>query len=1127
MKKAVIVISAGLMLLAVTIFALPHVFRLKPAREALQKTVENRLGITVAMDHLTWAWFPRPRIFLFKTTVSHSSLDITCPYTVIYPDFAGLIRRQSAGRVALDRPEITVRTPAPSAGPSGDMAAEKRLPFAFTAVQINSGRLFFPATGALEKLAPRSPGLAVDEINADFRFSRRGFDLQGEALLPFAERVAARVSLEKRRRNKTGALKDYWLLDINGEGLDLTEARENVLLLFGEHPVARKVCDIVLGGRVATGHYSFQGYTADFKNLAAMRIAARAEDVAVTVPGINLPLEHGRGPVLIEDAVLTGEDLSVGLGNSEGRNGNVRLDLSGRTKAFQMAVDVDADVAELRDWLINNLLVKKPTVVEEIKKVTRAEGRAGGRLEIGDDLSHPVIKADVAASDSVLRYRRLRDPVRLQHGRLTVSPGSLAWEGLAGRIGPQRIDDSRGAVTWDGGSPKLAVEKIDGRLDGDALIEELRFYPAVAERLPSLVRSMAGAIEIKGLRAEGPLNRFRDWSYSLIAATDELMADTPLLPGKVRISAAEARLEDRRLVLSPLTVELSDQRLAVEADLAHQGWKNYAGRLRVEGRIDGRIAGWVKEKAWIPPRFFPKAPCRLAPLTVVWGEKQVSLEGAILFDQEHAGGPTVRLALALSPDRLDLKELIVSAPDENAELNFCFDRRFPPRLKARFAGSLSKKTLDLLLENNQFLTGVITGDGMLEYNSNPAMAHQASGTLSTNGCFLYVGENRLAVHQAELTGYQSYVQIDRADLALNDESLSAGGRIYFPDDADLKIGLVVDSDYVSAGNLQNFAADLKKMFAGSADRRESGDRFSATGTIDVAVKEFRYNPVQADPDLPVKQFTGHDVVGTVRLDPGHRISGTIRSASICDLGVTGTVAMPPEKNVLQFRTPKGGRPDLQALLDCLGVTDRHISGRFKLDAAVDGTPGNWTGGHIELKAKDGKLKGLVILSKILTLLNVTELFSVNVFKNFFTLGYPYSEMTVSGKIVDNILTVDETKIIGEGLDIFFKGTADLKTGGLDMVAYVKPFKMVDSIVTMIPYVGKTLGEGEKSIAFIPFKIKGSVNNPDVFLIFEGQNGGGLTKSLIPDWLRGIFVNSPEYSIPTPTLPILPIDDKPW
>jgi len=95
-------------------------------------------------------------------------------------------------------------------------------------------------------------------------------------------------------------------------------------------------------------------------------------------------------------------------------------------------------------------------------------------------------------------------------------------------------------------------------------------------------------------------------------------------------------------------------------------------------------------------------------------------------------------------------------------------------------------------------------------------------------------------------------------------------------------------------------------------------------------------------------------------------------------------------------------------------------------------------------------------------------------------------MKISGKIADNILTIDETQVLGEGLDIFFKGTIDLKTTALDMVAYVKPFKMVDSIVTLIPYVGKKLGEGEKSVAFIPFKIKGDLGDPDVFLIFEDK-----------------------------------------
>ena len=612
-----------------------------------------------------------------------------------------------------------------------------------------------------------------------------------------------------------------------------------------------------------------------------------------------------------------------------------------------------------------------------------------------------------------------------------------------------------------------------------------------------MIDDIDGSLKIRKMQIHGHLNQVRKMKYDGVVSTEGLTIAGALLPDKIRIRSPGARISHDGLVLPESQIDMAGRQLTLEADLSHLLWQNFKGSLIINGIVGEKIARWVKIKGWLPPRFFPNVPCSLAPLRIAWNEKEISLKGKILPGRKEKSGVTSRLDLTLSEDRLDLKELFISSLDETVKFWFCLDRGQHPCLKGGFSGSLKKETLDVLLENNQFLTGAVSGDCQMEYNFDQETAHRMTGDLDVSWAVLFVKDNRIVINSAAVTGEKSFVKIRRADLKLNDESVIVDGRIYFREKADIKTELNVTSRRLSARNLQDLSNDLKRVLVGSDQHQpldessgsaipERSSGFSAIGVINVDVKEFLYNPRQTSLSGPVKQFLGKDLSGTITLNPENRITLSIFSGDVCDLQVAGIVGLPPEKTALNFHTRPGSRPQLEGLLDCLGVMDREMSGKYVLDASINGTPGNWTDGYLEFKARKGRMKGLAVISKILTLLNVTELFSINVFKNFFTIGYPYKEMKVSGKIADNILTIDETQIIGEGLDIFFEGTVDLKTTALDMVAYVKPFKMVDSIVTLIPYVGKNLGDGEKSIAFIPFKIKGTVEEPDVFLIFEDK-----------------------------------------
>ena len=1075
------------MLLAVVIFSLPYAVKLQPVQDALKQNLITRLDIEADISGLKWQWLPSPRIVLFDVTLKNEDMNVSFPYGAVATDFARSIRWRPGVKLILDKPEIDIQTLARTGTrDEKENAVRKSLP-PFISLEIKKGHLLLPADGFLEKFATRKSETEISDINADIAISPDGFDLKSTCRLAFADKILAHVRLDRNRSHNLSQTANTWHLDIRGENIDLTGMREKVLTLFGGHRVARKICAIVRGGRVKNGGYLFDGPVEDFHNLASMKILARADGVNIQVPKIGLQLENGKGPVTIEDGVLSGQDLSARVESSTGRDGSITLDLLGRNHNIKLDVDVDADAKELRDWLMNNILARHEAVVAELGKITRVRGRVKGKLHIGDNLHHPVVKAEVTDSDSMIDYERFDNPIRFKKGRLSFYPDKMTWDKINGRIGSQQVVDSRGTVAWND-IVRLDVDNLSAHLDTGTLLQESLVRQALEKSGPVLVDSAGGRLDIEQAEIHGPVNDFKELTYDFKVSTDELTIDSPRLPDVVRIKTSGARISNSRIELPTSRMDLSGRQISLEMNLSHSLWRDFSGSLTVNGLMGEKIAQWVKKKGWVPARFFPKVPCYVDPLTVSWNQKEKSVKGKIIPGHSPNNVVSSRLDLNLSEDRLDLKTLSITSVDETADMSFHLDRGRHPSLKAAFDGSLKKETLDVLLENNQFLTGTISGDCEMAFSLNHDAAHRMTGDLDVSWAVLFLKDNRIVIDNAAISGEKAGFKINRANLKINDESVIIDGRVHFPDETDVKTELNVTSGKLSLANLQHLSTDLKNaMLDPESLSSPSEHGFSASGIINFDIKQFIYNPEQVDPKVPVRRFVGHDFSGTINLEPGQGIVVSLLSGDVCGVQASGKIGIPPVKTSLTFQTDPKHKPEVQELLDCLGIKDREVSGKYVLDAAINGTPGNWTDGFIKFKARKGRLKGLVVISKILTLLNVTEFFSINVIKNFFTMGYPYKEMKVSGKIADNILTIDETQILGEGLDIFFKGTVDLTTTTLDMVAYVKPFKMVDSIVTLIPYVGKTLGDGEKSIAYIPFKIKGTLENPDVFLIFEDKN----------------------------------------
>ncbi|MFZ5570270.1 MAG: AsmA-like C-terminal domain-containing protein [Thermodesulfobacteriota bacterium] len=1087
-KIMLIPAAVCLLIIALLGFATPRLLTLAPVRDRITAFLGAALGGHCQVKTASLAWLPSPHLDLEAVRVSNDMMAVDIPEASARYHLWGSPPGRPPFEVTLQSPALCIKTLGKKPARKKPAGPERKQALPGMAITVRNGRIVLPSDGFLSGLAGQDPPLEIAALDATVAVDPAAVDIRGACRLPFIERLTAAVRLENRDTEAGGRSGKFWTLDIQGEGIDLTAAREKVLSVFANHRVAGLVCGIVRGGRAKSGGFAFQGYTADFKKLSRMRITALAENAVVQVPGVDLDLVDASGPITIENAVLTGANLSATLGNSFGRNGALRLGLLGEDRAFHLDLDIDADIAELPDLLKNHILKNNPAVVDELGRIDDAGGRARARLSIGDTLRQPAVRVLVSESNSRLVYRRLQHPVSIKKGTLEFYPGAFSWSQVNAALGPHVIHHTDGTVSWQDGL-RLEVKKADADIQTEALYRELLTWPAVQEHLPAMVRSIRGLVRVRSAGFMGTIARPADWKYEAGFAGDELDIDTPYLPGPARLTDLSAQVGDRRIRVSRANIGLANQRWLVSMDLKHDSWQQFNGDLAMQGNVEAQLAQWIKHKNWLPPQFFPRTPCRFSRLTIALDKTGIALAADMVTPVSRRMEIKTGLDLEYKNKTLTIRKLSVTRPEESATLWAVFEQAPAPSVDIGFAGNLRQDTVSMVLEENKLLSGNITGDFQLKYVFNRPETSYWKGESRIQGFAVHAGDQRVAVNRAELIGHDAFVEIKNASLSLNEETVTADGLVSLSGNG-FTTDLAVGSPFLSTGNLLRLYRAFTEKYAGGepspgnpAPGAATGSTASSgptiAGSIAFDLAQFEVTPENPENSLGGRPLVWDALRGKIALLPDGKASVAVTEGTICGVSTTGVLKKPPDPLLINISAGRPAPRDIRELLACMGLEQKYVTGQCTLDARLTGLPGKWENGHVTVSAENGVLHQMPALSKIFTLINVTDLFSKSKIRNIFAEGYPYSHMKLTGDISGDRCHIREAFILGDGLDFFIKGSIGLSDNSLDLIVYAKPFKSIDSVVTTIPLVGKDLGGGEKGLVLIPIRLTGTIGKPAV------------------------------------------------
>jgi hypothetical protein len=874
-----------------------------------------------------------------------------------------------------------------------------------------------------------------------------------------------------------------WHIDLKAKEVDLSGVRKKVLALFGGDKVADQICSIVLGGKAREVTYYFEGTAPRFQELKAMTITADVDGAQVHVPEVDLDLEETCGQIAIRNGILTGQNLSARLGDSLGSNGSLALGLVGEDEVFKLDLELDADLSKLPALL--RRLVDHQGFRNELAKFSDVRGKTSGRLILGDRLKDIFVRVEVSSIDGTANYQRISWPIKIRKGQLQVLPDEVNWTNVQGVAGPNSIHETEGSVRWKD-EVFLDIRRLNASLDSGPLFAELKRYPVLQEVLSKVLLSIDGPLEVTDAWLRGPAMKRRNWEYSVMVNTEGLNLHSPLLPGPSSIEQASAQADQENVRISSCKMRLSDQKLNFNGDLKHRNWQGWQGWLELSGTARQGISQWLKAKDWIPAPYFPRTPCTLNNLKVAWDQKGTDIKGEIISDIENKKATKVKLDLSSHPKGFSIKDLTITTPNEKA--NFSLNLQKIPRkdLLMNWEGCLKGETLDKILEENRLLSGYIKGSCNLSCLLEDPGSIRLKGSIEASDSKWHLGITEpIAVQYANLNGHDSWTDIEELSLRMNGESVMSKGRVSFSKH-NIDMDLDLKSDSLSWKNLSRLLDTYDTYIKKHPLLPNS--TLSLTGRINFDLDRFKYTSSKEAP-LPDENrkdtdFIWQPLTGQVKLLPQDKMFISLSSGMICGLNTTGAWHSGPGPGLANLFISAGHDEKLlfQKVLSCLGLKQNILEGPFVFNANLEGTPGNWQRGMVELNATNGKIRRMTLLSKIFSVLNVIDLFSKNGFPDLLTEGFSFSQMDIKGNIKDNNLIIDHAIIKGKGLNLFGSGKIDLDDMDSDMIVMVAPLKTIDTVVSKVPLLGKVIGGEDTAIVTFPVKVKGQIKDPEVTVL---------------------------------------------
>jgi uncharacterized protein involved in outer membrane biogenesis len=160
-------------------------------------------------------------------------------------------------------------------------------------------------------------------------------------------------------------------------------------------------------------------------------------------------------------------------------------------------------------------------------------------------------------------------------------------------------------------------------------------------------------------------------------------------------------------------------------------------------------------------------------------------------------------------------------------------------------------------------------------------------------------------------------------------------------------------------------------------------------------------------------------------------------------------------------------------------------------------------GKLNLDVENGAIEKANILSKIFSILNVSQWFKGRL-PDLKTNGLPYRDITATVLVKDGIASTDDFLIDSDAMRITVLGKVDLGKNWMDARVGVHPLVTIDTILSSVPIAGYILTGKDKAFISYFYEVRGNLDDPKIEAIpFKSieEPSWGIIKRLLETPLR--------------------------
>jgi AsmA-like C-terminal region len=920
-------------------------------------------------------------------------------------------------------------------------------------------------------------------------------------------------------------------LAIDGSRIDAASVRQVALGLAGESEIIQNIFNIIRGGYVPWMTVRIRGHRiADLGMLDNIVIKGRMTQGKIFIPGAELNLDDVIGDAIISEGILHGENLEATMGNSGGRNGKMTLGLNENIAPFHLKIGVNADLSQLPPVL--SRVVRNQDFLNELDLIEDVEGTATGMLTLGDDL--PSMKAEVQASNIHLtaRYKRIPYKVEIDGGQFNYGGTRLAFDHFNATIGKSSFLNPSIAVDWSS-IPILNVNSQSAKFNLDELYTWLLSFEVFKENL-RIISGLKGEITTNNLKIEGPFFRPKNWQFQARGRVNKVFLTSKRLPKSLRINrghfiwqgakitfndveAASGKSSIRRVSgdvnwtkapifstqsgpalfhledITPLILSNKNFSTALERFKPLNGSLSFE-RMKVSGPVTQPSFEQVSISADVKKLMFQTkglpGPLRIDEGTISWLKNRLAIKE---INVSLGNSAISRLSAGFDLGKSSAFEM------NSQSLKLFADELFPWLLSFKNVEPFFKDfyvNKGWLFLSNLKLKGPLHVPDQWHYAltgnmKNLVLISDAFGDPVTvnNGSFELTSETKPEA-------VQNRVWMNETNLTWGGNHLILiGGLVLSKEETLLDLTLTADAiAWNQVNNLVEFAGQKSKEPDSRLSKRD------LLGTLKIQTDKFTYetysvNSLKADlifkPDLMVI---------------------TVNEADVCNISLRGQIKYSAQTLQIDL-VPKAENQMLAPAVSCITNQKDLAMGTYNMDGRLmsKSKPDEFlqsVSGEIMFSAEQGRIYRFGLLAKILSILNVTEIYRGQL-PDLTGEGFAYHGMTISADLEDSRLVMRECSIDGVSMGIACEGDIDLSAKKMDLVVLVAPFKTVDRIVKLLPLIKHILGG---KLISIPFRAKGNLMDPQVIPLHPMAVGSGVLGILERTLKLPITIIQPVFSL---------------